>query len=48
MTPDPVLVEKFRRLLTGEEKGYAPTAWQELARVAAEHYTPSPKEPGHE
>lgn len=37
-TADPVLVERFRKLLTGEEKGYAPTSWQELARVAAEHY----------
>lgn len=37
---DPVLVEKFRRLLSGEEKGYAQRPWDELGRVAAEHYAP--------
>ena len=37
---DPALVAKFQRLLTGKQKGYAGTAWQELARVASEHYEP--------
>lgn len=35
-----MLVEKFRRLLCGEEKGYAEHAWQELAQVASDHYEP--------
>lgn len=37
-TKDPVLERKFKRLLTGQEKGYSTHAWEELARVAAEHY----------
>ena len=37
---DPALIAKFQRLLTGKQKGYAGTAWKELARVASEHYEP--------